>query len=229
MNNSDLRRTHKAFTLVELMVVIVIIAILGGISTTAIVKFRKSADKTLVMSNMRQLQTANVGYAADFSSNYVSPKETIDGITYEWWKNPGFVSQLKSEEATYVGNGLPDVELPISLMDPYVAKARDEGYDELAGSYAYNTQGMPQVGGEQRGFKTHTIDDPGRTMAFITSDFSARGEVEETTSNIDIVYRHEEKAIAVFYDGHAAMMSEAAITKESDGAYTPFWDANPEG
>ena len=212
----------------ELMVVIAIIAVLVAISVSAVLKFRTAADKTVAIQNMRQLQTANVSYAADHSSTFVSPMEDVEGVPTEWWKNPDFVSQLKSAESVYGSGGTPNVDLPLSLMDPVVAKSRADGYRELAGSYAYNTQDMREVAGDKVGFKLSLVADPGRTMAFISADFSANGEVDESTSAANIAYRHNKTAIAVYYDGHAIPLTEDDIANVPGGADSGFWDANPE-
>ena len=225
MTISNSKHKFRAFTLVELLVVIVMVAVLVAIGASAIVRFRKSADKTVVISNLRQIHIANVSYASDHSSRLVS-----HGPTAKWWENPEFVSQLKSSQATYGSGGTVNTELPLSLMDPVVAKKRAGGFEELAGSYAYNTQGMPEVGGVKQGYKLPLVGDPGRTFAFITADFSAGGVVDYSTHTTPgkIAYRHEEKAIAVYYDGRATPVSEAEVSNSQGGATGAFWDANPD-
>ena len=224
MTISNSKGRFRAFTLVELLIVIVMVAVLVAISASAVLRFRKSADKTVVISNLRQIHIANVSYASDHSSRLVS-----HGPTAKWWENPEFVSQLKSSQATYVSGGTvnPNIDLPLSLMDPVVAKKRAGGFEELAGSYAYNTQGMPEVGGVKQGYKLPLVGDPGRTFAFITADFSAGGVVDYSTAG-NIAYRHEEKAIAVYYDGRATPVSEAEVSNSQGGATGAFWDANPD-
>tara|TARA_B110000037_G_scaffold138848_1_gene157096 strand:- start:514 stop:1209 length:696 start_codon:yes stop_codon:yes gene_type:complete len=225
---STLEKKYRGFTLVELLVTIAIVATLAAISVSAILVFRKSADKTVAISNMKQIHTANISYASDHSSRYVSPEETVEGLTVSWWENPEFVSQLKSVEATYEAGGTTNVDLPITLMDPAVASEREIGFDKLAGSYAYNTEGMsaPEGGGAKRGYTLSLVDDPGRTAAFITADFSALGVVNHATAG-NISYRHDEKAIVVFYDGHASTITKAKVSGAQGGATGAFWDANP--
>jgi len=61
------RRTDRAFTIIELLVVVSIIALLVGILLPAIGKARSQAQLTRSQANMKQLGTAHITYAAEYS------------------------------------------------------------------------------------------------------------------------------------------------------------------
>jgi prepilin-type processing-associated H-X9-DG protein/prepilin-type N-terminal cleavage/methylation domain-containing protein len=64
-------RLRLAFTLVELLVVIGIIAVLIGILLPVLSRARESANTTKCLSNMRQLQVAQMNYAAEHRNELV--------------------------------------------------------------------------------------------------------------------------------------------------------------
>ncbi|MCP3902560.1 MAG: type II secretion system protein, partial [Planctomycetes bacterium] len=59
--------TRRAFTVIELLVVVSIIALLVGILLPAIGKARDQARVTISQSNLRNLATAHASYGAEFS------------------------------------------------------------------------------------------------------------------------------------------------------------------
>ena len=67
-----LNHIKKAFTLVELLVVIGIIALLISILMPALTKARSAAVSVSCMSNLRQINLAFVQYAMDYK-NYICP------------------------------------------------------------------------------------------------------------------------------------------------------------
>ena len=58
-----------------------------------------------------------------------------------------------------------------------------------------------------------------------TADFSAGGVVDHAGAG-NIEYRHDDKAIVVYYDGHSTPISVTEISNMTGGATGVFWDAN---
>ena len=218
---------RRGFTLVELLVVIAIIAVLVAVSVTMVFRFRKAADKTVSLGNLRQLQTANVSYSADHAGRHVSPMDTVGTLpSVDWWRNPEYISQLKTEAGTFTSTGPANVSLPPSMMDPSVVRDAKAGSRELPGSYAYNTEGMRVINGETKGYLLSLVADPARSVAFFTADFAAGGVVNFANS-ANVSYRHAEKGMVVYYDSHAAPVSRQDVDNAQGGATGRFWDADP--
>ena len=71
-------RRRPAFTIIELLVVVSIIALLVGILLPAITKARDASKQTSSMTNLRQLGTAHGSYAAEWNDRqYTIVLDTI--------------------------------------------------------------------------------------------------------------------------------------------------------
>lgn len=67
-----MRKTHRAFTIIELLVVVSIIALLVGILLPAIGKARDQAKLTTSQSNLKQMGTALATYAAEWNDRQLT-------------------------------------------------------------------------------------------------------------------------------------------------------------
>ena len=210
------------FTLTELLVVIVIIAVIAALSLAGIKRVRDMADKTGAIRNISQLQLANANYASDNGGKYV-PKHAIDsaGVRIWWLRDPKFL-------AYFIGEGTgPDgkaAEIPLNYLDPKVVRAKRNGSNSIAASFGINHTGLPSAGTAPNASVSHTVatvTDPARSMAFASATdlevlyrsrlkwFSKPPEMREGKTNTqDLAYGHGDKALVVYFDGHAGEMTE---------------------
>jgi prepilin-type N-terminal cleavage/methylation domain-containing protein len=84
-SEDSMRNRFNAFTLVELLVVIGIIALLISILLPALNKARDSANTVACLSNIRQLGAAATNYAAEHKG-YIIPvgNSKVGGSSYFW-------------------------------------------------------------------------------------------------------------------------------------------------
>jgi prepilin-type N-terminal cleavage/methylation domain-containing protein/prepilin-type processing-associated H-X9-DG protein len=87
-----MRREFKAFTLVELLVVIGIIAVLIGILLPALQKARDQANTTACQSNERQFFNLMMEYVDDYQQYVLPARVTVTSAQYYWW-TPQFLGQ----------------------------------------------------------------------------------------------------------------------------------------
>jgi prepilin-type N-terminal cleavage/methylation domain-containing protein/prepilin-type processing-associated H-X9-DG protein len=90
-------RARSAFTLVELLVVIGIIAVLVGMLLPSLTRARDASRRVACLSNLRQLQTAHAMYNQEFKGR----------LWRKWTASPTFHFLLKP----YLGYGLNNKEM----------------------------------------------------------------------------------------------------------------------
>lgn len=234
---------RPAFTLVELLVVIAIIAVLVAISITGVFRFRKAADKTGAINSARALQLANASYAADHNGIYLPVYAFNDkgqGPS-TWFTNTDYLPILTGDP-TIVQNGSVVKPVPVSVLDPKVVREKKNLWNDLSANFGYNNVNAPGGGwggkGTTRAFRQSQLSDPARTAAFVSATdwnlkysgrflWSGTGGVEGKTGDGKMAFRHDGKAVVVYYDGHTGLLSMNDIEgiDNKGGDKNIFWDA----
>jgi prepilin-type N-terminal cleavage/methylation domain-containing protein len=206
----------QGFTLVELLVVIAIIAVLATIAATATIRFRAAADRSASIGALRQLQIANISYATENGGSFVPPEANEVG----WFENPDFISHLKGEAATFPSSGSTDVSLSAEFMDAAVVREKSAGNTRLDDCFGYTTPASSAA------LKQAQLSNPSASAAFITCDSPF---IDHPTKS-KIAYRHQNKALVVYYDGRAAVITKADVTSidSKGGATNAFWKADSD-
>ena len=232
---------RRGFTLTELLVVILIIAVLAVLSLIGTRKFRDMADKSVSIRNLSQIQIANVSYASDHNGNFVPIRYNDEnGKATRWFQQREFLAALVGEDLDK--SGQQSLTVPTGILDPKVVRARKDLYDRLYTSYGMNDTGL-KLGGDPGLDSSHNmnrITDPARSMAFATAtDFRVTynsrfkwnfdNPNDTKTAAGDLAYRHGDKALVVYFDGHVGEMSKGDFERidKSGGKNNPFWKAAP--
>jgi prepilin-type processing-associated H-X9-DG protein len=241
------RSARTGFTLVEVLVVISIIIVLAVLSVAGFSRMRAAAHKATGVRNIAQLQIANISYAGDHNGFY-APVYGFDdqGVTYTSWAgNKDFISMLigdKADEEIKEIDAKLGPRMPLSLLDPAAVRAGKSEYDRMPASYGYNYEGSlggwGAPGASSIPLAVSQVRSPERSAAFFTAtDFIAKyagrftwknaAAVEGYTKDGKIAYRHNNKALVAYYDGHVGEVSQADIRKidQQGGVANVFWNA----
>lgn len=144
-----MRQTRRAFTLVELLIVIGIIAALAALLLPAVGRAREMGKRAVCLSNIRQLTTAWLSYSNDHRGRLVPAILVSPGQTSASdWFGGGPVAPLARQQAwqqdpsTFMQNGL----LWPYLRNPQVYICPDDtnGYyfDPSTGQFKANPNGF---------------------------------------------------------------------------------------
>jgi prepilin-type N-terminal cleavage/methylation domain-containing protein/prepilin-type processing-associated H-X9-DG protein len=143
----------RAFTLVELLVVIAVIAILGALLLPGLVRARESGRATVSLNNLRQLNFALHLYAGDhedllpYNMGVKETRETIANGQFLNWVNNVMSWELDPDNTNiawvtiggigpYLSGGFKVFKCPSDNVLSQVQ--RDEGWTERVRSYSLN-------------------------------------------------------------------------------------------
>jgi prepilin-type N-terminal cleavage/methylation domain-containing protein/prepilin-type processing-associated H-X9-DG protein len=181
MNSSRRDRKFPAFTLVEVLVVLVMVGVLSAVALLGLRMARIQANKAVSSGNLRQLAAANLLYAADHQT--YCPTDLNGYNLIRWHGGRSAVSApfdpAKGLLAEYLGTSrqvgvCPQLERMID------ASAFNENG---AGGYGYNDIYIGGIPSEHlKANRPANVSNPQKTLMFATTAFAVRGGVQEYAS-----------------------------------------------
>ena len=202
--------TRKAFTLIELLVVIAIIAILAAILFPVFAQAKDAAKKTQSISNMKQIGTSVLMYAADYDDNLSQsayPVITVAGIkitsVYDnlqpYMKN---VNILTSPADTPPQNWALKIQQRGALPDV----VKFASYVPNLGLFGDNLCGTPFKTSYTPVSNHSSLEEPVETIMFF--DGYIKSNTGGVTASLDYYNflaqaRHADGLVINFADGHS--------------------------
>jgi len=177
-------RSRRAFTLIELLTVIVIVGVLVGILVPVVSAVRRSARQAVSTSNLRQLATSTLTYIAE-QRGLFPPAMSFDNNTRWHGARPSLSAPFdpaKGWLGPYLGR---DGRVKICPAWAALDLAPDaESFETGAGGYGYN---MTYLGGPipdtptgpYRPARFATLPQPSRTVMFATTALARSNGLQE--------------------------------------------------
>lgn len=134
-------RGRRAFTLVELLVVIGIIAVLVSLLLPALNKAREAASRAVCLSNLHQLNTMFRMYGNMYNDTYVGCGDSIDNATAATYSN------LDMRLSYYIARGTGGMAYPdgdtVSTANPKGVRWQGQGLIYAAGLMKIESADLP--------------------------------------------------------------------------------------
>ena len=235
MDNLRVARTHSAFTLVELLIVIAIIAILAAMLLPVLARASLRAKRIQCLSNTRQM-AMTAGIYGDDNGSFYPIAQWFDGNTgnsYNWdmslvYNTAGVVTVVPG----ILWQGQANIQIQQCPAFTGSANSIDNPYT----GYNYNTSYIGHGQGEaiSQPAKTSDVHHPAKTVIFGDGQYAAgankymrapwpnpgdasfRGRNSGTQG-----FRHVRLTNASFCDGHAESLRDCYRNDSDNSVVAP--------
>jgi prepilin-type N-terminal cleavage/methylation domain-containing protein len=200
------RVTPRGFTLIELLTVIAIIGILASIIIPVVGKVRLSAQTAKSVSNLRQLQLANISHAADNKGKFIKPYNENSGNQYDFSNGWPANQILATYTGAIKGGWTVGEQLPL---------AKSGFPSTSANTIGYNHTDYNKLPSRWRSLTTNEIVNPGKHIAFAEASdwiiaYSNRRSWNAATDTGSgaLAYRAGDTTIVVTYGGNVQKLTK---------------------
>lgn len=172
------KRGAGAFTLIELMVVVMIIAVLIALCFPAYFRILNSGRASASMSNLHQLAAANLAYVADNNGYYCPAQEKTNRIRWHGARTSGAAAfdPSKGFLAPYLGESGRVKMCPL-FADMLSGSA---SFENGTGGYGYNAT---YIGGTPadpyQPLHSSRVPRPAQTVMFTTTALAKSSGIQE--------------------------------------------------
>lgn len=224
---------RRAFTVVELLAAIAIVAVLAMLVATAGWKIYCSSSLAVSANNIRQLTAGASQYLTEHNYAYWKYREDDAGGTKWWWGYETFASQSSGEGnrtfdpqqsplAGYIPAALrPDPSFAMNgnaFKPKYKSGYIGVGYNVVLGGGFFGTKKKPL-----QPLRYWQLTDPAKVVVFATSaqvyPFSSKPRIEEfygiDEREITVHFRNAGMAMVGFANGSAGFLPMDESTRDS--------------
>jgi prepilin-type N-terminal cleavage/methylation domain-containing protein len=200
------KTTSAAFTLIELLIVITIIAVLASIALPAFTGVKERGDQTKDLSNAKQIALALRQFAIDNNgaypakapaADYASAAATEPATSNDafWWLFPNY---LQSEQIFATAGSAYTPGNPDNKLDPANASTRSDTLKKGENSFAY-VSGL--------------TDTANPTFPLLADGFTASPGTYDVNKSLPGGVWAAKKAVVVFCDASGQILKVDQSTK----------------
>jgi len=191
-------KNNHAFTLIEILIVIVVILVITGLMFSVLSKVREKSNQAVCMSNMGQLFKCLVQYTIE-NDGYLPLKNNSGSCSGEVW--------FKAVDRYIITDILPENQTEISTKERLMRIKQDPVFKTIPQDKKDNTRTIKMNTQLAKGTTCHRMIDsinfPSRTVLL----FDGRVNNDTVARNFDgsygsVAQRHSKGANILFADGH---------------------------
>lgn len=185
---------HRAFSIIELMVVVAIIAILLSLLTPSLGQSRKAAHAAECASTLRQLATAQHAYAVTWKDYYASL--LTSGAEAYWTKGASVLGDTASEMPTSSNDWISPIVGATAGFSPNRARRTQQIFSQYAcpATTSMNDSLYPSHPGDERDFLEILKGEGFRQISYLAPEgFHYNPDIETANAN---KYRGEALKVA---------------------------------
>jgi len=225
----QIKRSVAAFTLMELLTVVAVVGILASLIIPAISSVRKSAQSTTCLSNLRQIISSAISYAAD-NNSYLPPRNDGSHDVNYWpiWllegtnKTPAINKALICPTIYQMGSQYYLTKKTLLGNDrPFTYGVNSELAGRYNGADSY-------LGFGKKRWKLIELRDLSKTALYAEARTGGGFIVEyrDKTEGERLLYPHGGANNFAFADGHVESLKKEQIPTDKDDV---FWTGHVTG
>lgn len=225
------RHRHSAFTLIELLMAVAIVAILATLILAAVGSMRKKAQATECVNNLRQIGVMTAIYAGEHNNEFPAPwngtalwlDRLIANTRFDGNLSKARLAMAAGKEGTRcpvrLGSDIQYSELFRSRFSPVASRDGGEWWFNYGMNYVYLSTA---ASGSRIPIRMNSVQLPSQCIYVTDSNIEPGGSPRDINRGWSAAYpypRHDARANVLWVDGHVTAETQEWLILPANSHY----------